>query len=96
MSEHLRIPEPKVPEALASIVSKVPEDDWEGLTRLRYALAVMQRQEKEPAAQPQPTGPEMSGVRTLCWHPVDRLARLPQRLHAPHPNPAARTQEANS
>jgi hypothetical protein len=46
------------------------------MEQLRYALAVMQRQGKQAQPQPQPTGPEPSGIRTSCWHPMDRLARL--------------------
>jgi len=70
MSEPIR-PIPLIPE--------VPEDDWEGLVRLRYALAVMRREKVSPSPPP-PAGPEMSGIHTNCWHPVDRIARLPPNL----------------
>ncbi len=55
---------------LPSGVPDVPEDDWEGLTRLRFKLAAM-------ATRPQAESvvPEMSGVHTKHWHPLDRLAR---------------------
>lgn len=39
--------------------------------RLRQALG--SRRKDKPA-------PEMSGVRTACWHPVDRLVGLPPSL----------------
>ena len=39
--------------------------------RLRQALG--SRRKDKPA-------PEMSGVRTVCWHPADRLARRPASL----------------
>ena len=54
--------------------------DESGLLKIRYAQAVRRRQE-EPAATK--SLPEPSGIRTLNWHPLDRLAR---REPAPLPS----------
>jgi hypothetical protein len=74
---------------LPSLVPEVPECDWAGLARLRYALAEIKRQEKEARAQEPPPGPEKSGIRARCWHPVDRLGRLDLKPLGPPPGKAA-------
>ena len=62
---------------LPSQVPDVPEDDWEGLTNLRFALAVLRREQDIASAPAQGavSVPETSGVFTTCWHPLDRVAR---------------------
>jgi len=76
----LGLPSPRIPAG--------PEDEWEGSVRLRYAFAMMRHREKGPPSPPQPTGPEMSGVYTRCWHLLDRLARLAPLLPVPNVEPA--------
>jgi len=68
-------------------------DDSEGLLSLRFALAVrkhtqhrfLRRIRKALARRlrgglKQEAAPESSGIRTRCWHPLDRIARLPPNL----------------
>ena len=65
---------------LPSVVPAVPEDDWEGLASLRFALAARRRRRElikrrlKSLLGPPPAA-EMSGIRSTVWHPVDRLAR---------------------
>ena len=63
---------------LPSAVPDVPADDWEGLTNVRYALAVLRRdQEACPRPQESSSTAELSGVHSKNWHPLDGLRRLP-------------------
>lgn len=52
-----------------------PETDESGLLKLGYARAVRRWQEEQQGDAVPQNPPEPSGIRTLNWHPLDRLVR---------------------
>jgi len=52
-----------------------PETDESGLLRMAYARAVRRWQEEQQLGAVPQNAQEPSGIRTLNWHPLDRLVR---------------------
>lgn len=78
----------RIEEMVAAALAGL-QDDTDGLLRLRLALerrkrakqrALLRIRQALESGRKDKTAPEMSGVRTVCWHPVDRLARQPASL----------------
>jgi len=61
----------RIEEIVATALAGL-QDDTVAMQRLRLVLEMAKREKKQPA--------ETSGVRTLHWHPLDRLARRPASL----------------